>query len=208
MEKLKKIIDSGNREEALNYVMNRLSNKEINVIDLYEKEILPVLRNLECLLDDKNICIWKEHVKSSIIRTIVENAYPYVVKSIKNKKNKTAVILCPKEETYDIEARIFADYLYILGFDAIFVGADTPYEDFYNVVSVLSPELVLICINNYYNIISANKMIDDMRDNLDKEPVVIVSGNAFINKPEIYKTIQADYLVNNYSELERVVDNI
>ena len=58
MEKLKKIIDSGNREEALNYVMNRLSNKEINVIDLYEKEILPVLRNLECLLDDKNICIW------------------------------------------------------------------------------------------------------------------------------------------------------
>ena len=79
MEKLKKILEKENREESLDYVINRLKNKEVSIIDLYEKEILPILRNIECSLDNKDMCIWKEHVKTTIIRTIVENCFPYVI---------------------------------------------------------------------------------------------------------------------------------
>jgi len=29
---------------------------------------------------DADVCVWKEHVRTSIVRTVVEAAYPYVVK--------------------------------------------------------------------------------------------------------------------------------
>lgn len=207
MEELKIKLNENNRSESLNYVLDKL-NSGTSVVEVYEEILFPILRNLECALDDKNICIWKEHVKTSIIRTIVENSYPYVIKSSKPKNGKTAVVLCPPEEDYDIEARMYCDYLTILGFNSIFVGADTPYTDFYNVVSVLNPAVILISVNNHYNLVSTNKIIEEIKEKLEIEPTILVSGNAFINQKEMYKKIQADYLINGYKDLEMVGENI
>lgn len=207
MEELKKLLNQGLKEESLKYVLDKLNNGT-SIIDLYDNYLFPILRNLECELNDVDICTWKEHIKTSIVRTIVENVYPYVVKNKKENSNKVSVVICPPEENYDIEARMYSDYLTLLGFETIFVGANTPYTDFYNVVSVLKPDLLLICVNNYYNIVSTNKIIEDIKGKLNEEPTILVSGNAFINKKDMYKTINADYLINNYHDLELVVENI
>lgn len=205
MEEIKKYLKEGNREKALCYVLNKLDKKEINVINLYDNILLPISRGIECDLNDKDLCQWKAHMQNSIIRTIVENCYPYVVRERKEVNNKVSVILCPKEEFYDLEARIFSDYLLVLGYETIFVGADTPYEDFYNIVSFLKPDVLLICVDNYYNIISTKKMIEDIREKLDNEATMIVSGKAFLLDKDLYKTVGANYCVTNYSELEKVV---
>lgn len=47
---------------------------------MYTKILAPSLNTMECKIDEKNICIWREHVRISIIRTIVECCYPYIMK--------------------------------------------------------------------------------------------------------------------------------
>lgn len=208
MEEIKKYLKEGNRQKSLCYALNRLDKNEINVIDLYDNILIPISRGIECDLNDKDICQWKAHMQNSIIRTIVENCYPYVVKKKKESNNKVSVILCPKEEYYDLEARIFSDYLLVLGYEAVFVGADTPYEDFYNIVSFLNPEVILICVDNYYNIISTKKMIDDIKKKLNNKPTIIVNGKAFLFDKRLYKTVGANYCATNYSELKEVVSKL
>lgn len=203
----KKILKEGNRKEVLDYIIHKIDNKEIDVIDLYCKVIMPLLNNMECDLEDKNICKWKEQVKGSIIRTVIECLYPYVImkKEESNYSKKgVAVVMCPPEEYYDIEARIMSDFLTILGYESVFVGANTPYKDFYDAISYVNPELVLISVSNYYNVVSTKKIIDDLKNRVDGELKIVVFGLAFDEDEKLYKNVGADYQIKCYEELKGI----
>lgn len=201
MEELKKYLKDGNREKSLNYVLNLLKEGKQSLISIYDEILLPISRGIECDIDDKDICEWKGHMQRSIIRTIVENCYSYVIKEKKDGKG-TAIVLCPPEEFYDLEARIFTDYLSLLGYDSIFVGGDTPYEDFYNVISVLNPKVVFICVDNYFNVVSTKKIIEDIKSKQDNKTKIIVGGKAFLENSELFEKTKADYCATNFKQLE------
>ena len=151
-----------NKEEAVKYILEKLQAGEIDVIDLYTTILTPLLNNMTCKLADKRICIWKEHVKTAIVRTIVENCYSYVISKRNNlnyPRRGVAAILCPPEEYHDLGARMVADFFTIGGYEAIYVGSNTPYKDFYNAVHVVRPEVVAISVSNYYNMFAFYNMI-------------------------------------------------
>ena len=74
--------------------MELLENKEISIIELYENVLTMALYDIDCQEGDIE-CIWKEHVQTSIVRTIVELVYPYVLK----EKEETKRRYFRKEET-------------------------------------------------------------------------------------------------------------
>ena len=198
-----------NKEKAVKYILEMLQAGEIDVIDLYTKILTPVLNNMTCRLEDKRICIWKEHVKTAIVRTIVENCYPYVIRKrneLDYTKHGVAAILCPPEEYHDLGARMVADFFTIGGYEAIFVGSNTPYQDFYNAVHVIRPEVVAISISNYYNLVAAKKMIEELKKALDYPLKIVVGGYAFHDGTERFKQIGADYFANTYEDILKLAE--
>ncbi len=198
-----------NKEEAVKYIMERLQAGEIDVIDLYTKILTPLLNNMTCKLADQRICIWKEHVKTAIVRTIVENCYSYVIakrNELGYSKRGVAAILCPPEEYHDLGARMVADFFTIGGYEAIYVGSNTPYQDFYNAVHVIKPEVVAISVSNYYNLVAAKKMIEELKKALDYPLKIVVGGHAFHDEAEKYKLIGADYYASSYDDILKLAE--
>lgn len=199
------LFEEEDKEKAVSYILEKLRSKEVDVIDLYSMILTPLLNNMTCKLEDKRICIWKEHVKTAIVRTIVECSYPYVIEkrdAMNLPRKGTAAVLCPPDEYHDLGARMVADFFTISGYDAIFVGSSTPYKDFYNAIHVIRPEVVAISVSNYYNLVAAKRMIEEIKKALDYPLKIVVGGYAFhddeINK---LKTVGADYYARTYEDI-------
>ena len=196
------------KEEAVSYILEKLQAKEVDVLDLYSRILTPLLNNMDCELEDKRICIWKEHVKSGIARTIIECCYPFVIKKRKElnlPKKGNAVVLCPPEEYHELGARMAADFFTICGYETIFVGSNTPYQDFYHAIPVVRPEIVAISISDFYNLVAAKRMVEELKNVVDYQIKIIAGGHALkddtVNK---LKAIGADYYVNTYDDIYKL----
>lgn len=202
-----KLLEDENKYECVKYVKELLDEKKITIPDLYEKIIGPSLKNVGCKLDDKNICVWQEHVRSAIIKTVIENCYTYVVeeadKNIDIEKGKV-VVLCPEGEYHDIGARMIADFFLILGYEAIFVGSDTPREDFLAAIEYIKPKYAVISVTNYYNLVAAKEAIENIKNNTTEEVKIIVGGSAFKSNRGVYVKIGADILINTFKDIQNL----
>ena len=205
VEEFKQILETENKEKAVEYALNLLKNKKIDVICLYSEILAPALNNMYCSLSDKDVCIWKEHVRTAIVRTIVECCYPFVIEmSDKNLNKGSAVILCPPEEYHDLGARMAADYLTICGYNAVFVGSNTPYFDFYNAVEKIKPDLIAISVSNYYNLVVTKKIIEDLRKKTYSK--IIVGGYAFSMNNANSAMVGADYYAETFENIKNIVE--
>lgn len=209
LNKFKDYFEDENKEEAVKFVMSKLQTKEIDVIDLYSNILTPLLNHMQCKLEDKRICIWKEHVKTAIARTIVECCYPYVIQrrdELNISRKGIAAILCPPEEYHDLGARMIADFFTIAGYDAVFVGSAVPYKDFYNAIHAIKPDIAAISVSNYYNLVAAKRMIEEMKGALDYPLKIVVGGYAFHDDDTKYKLVGADYFAKTYEDIIRISD--
>ncbi|MDF2537310.1 MAG: cobalamin B12-binding domain protein [Herbinix sp.] len=204
------LFEDEKKEEAVKYILNKLNLKEIDVIELYSNILTPLLNNMKCKLEDKRICIWKEHVKTAIAKTIVECCYPYVIDkrdSMSKPSKGIAAVLCPPEEYHDLGARMVADFFTVCGYDAIFVGSSTPYKDFYNAIHMIKPDVVAISVSNYYNLVAAKRMIEEIKKVVEHPLKVVVGGYAFHGEEENkFKSIGADYYAKTYEDIKRFAD--
>ena len=209
-EKFIALLEDENKEDALSYALDLLKNKDMDVIALYTNILAPALNKMECKLADKNICIWKEHVRSAIVRTIVECCFPFVIekkKELNYLEGGIAVVLCPPEEYHDLGASMIADFFTICGYKAIFVGSNTPYNDFKNAIDVIHPNIVAISVSNYYNLVCTKKIIEDLRK-VNHNPIkIIVGGYAFEKNQDNYKLVGADYYANSFFDIEKIARN-
>jgi methanogenic corrinoid protein MtbC1 len=204
-EQFQKYFDEEDKEKAVLFILDKLKKKDIDVIDLYMQVLTPVLNELTCDLEDQRICIWKEHVKTAIERTIVESCYPYVLEKrdeLQNTKKGIVAVVCPPNEWHDIGARMIADFFTISGFDTIFVGSGTPYQDFYNAITTIKPCLIAISISNYFNLVGAKRMIEEIKSKVDHPMKVIVGGNAFSQDgQQKAQSINADIYVRSVNDI-------
>ena len=200
-------LENEDKEGALNYILQLLNSGKVNIPTLYAEILAPSLNNMNCNVKRKEICIWKEHIRSSIIRTIIECCYPYVAKESKLKvqNNEKVIIVCPSEEFHELGARMAADFFTICGYNSIFVGSNTPQMDFLNAIDVINPKYIVISVSNYYNLVFAKRMISTIKEKtLDKKLKIIVGGRAFEENPQVYKEIGADFDVNSFEQIENI----
>jgi methanogenic corrinoid protein MtbC1 len=205
-------IDKEDKEKCVEFVLNKLDNKEIDVPTLYKEILEPSLNRFYCDVDEEKLCIWKEHVRSSIIRTIIELCYPYILKERKEKGvkilNQKILIGCPAEEYHEIGARMIADIFILNGFDAIFVGANTPREEIRDAINILKPAYIGVCVTNYFTLVEAEKAISLIKQHTEFEGKIIVGGQAFQSNPDNFKKIGADILILNYEDIEKLAKEV
>ena len=209
-KEFKVLFDEENKEEAVKYILSKLQAKAIDVIDLYSKILTPLLNNMTCSEADRSICIWKEHVKTAITRTIVECSYPYVLEkrdALNIKKKGVAVVLCPPDEYHDLGARMVADFFTISGYQSIFVGASLPYHDFYNAIQMIKPAVAAISVSNYYNLVAAKRMIEELRDLVGNTLHIVVGGYAFHDdKLSKMSAVGADFYTETFEDILHIAD--
>jgi methanogenic corrinoid protein MtbC1 len=201
-------IDKEDKEKCVEFVLNKLNNKELDIPTLYKEILEPSLNRFYCDMEAEKLCIWKEHVRTSIIRTIIELCYPFILKERKEKGikvlNKKILIGCPSEEYHEIGARMIADIFVLNGFDATFVGANTPREEIRDAINILKPKYIGICVTNYYTLVEAEKAISLIRNHTEFDGKILVGGLAFQDNPDNFKKIGADTLIQDFKDIEKL----
>lgn len=97
-----------------------------------------------------------------------------------------------------------ADFLTISGYNAVFVGSNTPYSDFYNAVEKIKPDLIAISVSNYYNLVVTKKIIEDLRKKTDSK--IIVGGYAFSMNSDNAFMVGADYYAETFENIKNIVE--
>lgn len=197
------ILEQEDRHSALQFITEKLQNDSISILELYEEILTPALNTMQPS-GNENVDIWKEHIRTSIIKTILENAYPYVLKEKQRhpeSAGQTVAVLCPPEEYHNVGARMVADMLSIYGFNAIFVDSNTPQRVILAGMDIEQIDWIVISISNPYHLVSTRKIIEAIRQK-DPSVQIMVGGNAIQHLGEKSSLLQADHILTSLRELK------
>jgi methanogenic corrinoid protein MtbC1 len=196
------------KENAVNLILSSLEEKKIGIVSLYTNILTPSLNNMKCANEEVGGCIWKEHVRSSIIRTIIECCYPYVIKEknllYKDKNYGKVIVLCPPEEYHEIGARIVSDFFTLCGYESVFVGSNTPKNEFIKVIDYVNPKYLAISVTNSFSLVAAKDIIGKIRNSSNKKLKILVGGHAFTNNPSAIKNANADMILHNFDDIKNL----
>jgi MerR family transcriptional regulator, light-induced transcriptional regulator len=197
------------KEQCVSYILERLAGHEIDIVKLYNEILTPAQYENLCKDGKADDCIWQEHVRTSIIRTIIECCYPYVIRERDHKYVSTlkskVVVVCPAEELHEIGARMIADYFTLCGFNVGFIGANTPQKDILAGIKYSHPEFVAISITNYYNLMAARntvQMIAELKSTIPFK--IILGGQACRANPAACGQIGVDMVLDSFEDIRRL----
>jgi methanogenic corrinoid protein MtbC1 len=202
LEKLIEFIEKQDKAQAVTLCLNALEKGELSVPELYENVLAPALNRIIVTHSNENEMIWREHMMSSIVRSIVETCYPYVLREREKtglQTDETVLVVCPKYEEHEIGARMIADFFTIWGYHTIYIGANTPDKTVLNALSCEKPRYIAVSVSNYYHMIAAKKLIAQVRAH--DQVTVLVGGQAFGNNPDVASAIGADTLLKRFEDI-------
>lgn len=202
------LLDLEDKENAVNLILSLLEEKKIDIVSLYTEVLAPSLNNMKRDIEEDGVSIWEEHVRSSIIRTIIECCYPYVIKekneNYKNINYGKVIVICPAEEYHELGARMVSDFFTLCGYETVFVGSNTPKNEFLKVIDFVEPKYLVISVTNYYNLVAAKVTIEKIRNSSSKKLIILVGGHAFRNNPAAFKDINADMVIDNFNDIKNL----
>lgn len=199
-------LQNEDKEQAVALSINALKDKKVSVVDLYEMVLVPALNHVveEYKKDDE--LIWREHVRSAIIRTIIESAYPYILEERKKSEitKGKVIVMCPEYEDHELGAKMVSDFFKLEGYDSTFIGARTPENTIIQAIKIIKPDFVCMSVTNYYNLVSVKKTIESIRENIKDDFMFVVGGRAFDANPGAYKVAGADSLLKSYDDIKNL----
>ena len=199
-------LEAEDKDKCLDFALRRLSEGEFDIRELYEKIMAPALNQIKICPAENVNWIWKEHVKTSIVRTIIECCYPYIMKEKKAIKSLgiKVLVFCPENELHEIGARMITDFFILNGYNAIFVGANTPTEQIKAAVIYEKPRYVAISVSNYYNMISLKRAIEQIKATANNTVSILVGGIAFRGERNLAAQIGADAYLESYMDIRKL----
>ncbi len=186
------------KDQALLYVLGLLDQGK-SVVSVYEELLIPSLVDFECEDPNQELCVWYEHTRTSIIRTILEASYAYIIKEREQRVQKRVLVVCPQEEYHEIGAIIANHYFSLVGFDSYYVGANTPNEDILLAIKALTPDYIAISVTNYYNVIVTKKLSQQIQEQYPNLPIIL-GGQAF-QREDSLQQVQHHFLLQNYHDI-------
>jgi len=199
-----KYLEDEDKDKALTFILDRFESGQ-KVKDVYESFLIPSLANFECF-ESEDICIWKEHVRTSIIRTILESSYKYIIRDrLENNKIKILTV-CPQEEYHEIGAIIANHYFNLVGFQSIYVGANTPNDNIVSAIKAIRPDYVAISVTNYYNLVVTKKLTNMIHSEFPNIKIII-GGQAFSHQGALGQ-VDYDFMLGTYEDIKKFRDEV
>ena len=206
-------LDREDKAKSLEFILSKLSQGQLDIVTLYNEILTPALNTPAYVEAAGAVGIWEEHVRTSIVRTIVENCYPFLVKERKARfgsatgKGKSVIVVCPTEEFHEIGARMVTDFFDLCGYQTTFVGANTPQEEILEAIALLKPTYVAISATNTYSLVPSKRALDQVRDVRERSRSdfkIIVGGNAFQKNPGLVQEMGADLHLSTFEDIRRL----
>jgi MerR family transcriptional regulator, light-induced transcriptional regulator len=204
-------LDRHDKDQCVRMVLSNLKAGTLDIISLYDRIILPAQQAATNSSSSSPIDVWEEHVRTSIIRTVVECCYPCVLREREARYHSPqrgrVLVVCPPGELHEIGARIVADYFTLCGFAVDFIGANTPQPDILEAIRATLPRYVAISITNFFNLVVTREAVEKivgLKDHLAFQ--VILGGRACQENLPACRRMHPDRIMNSFEEIHRLAE--
>lgn len=205
MKQLIELIKDNEKTKAVNLALSMLDEQKITIVDLYQTILMPALNEIECAEEDTK-CIWQEHIRTNIVRTIIESAYVYIVQYLKDNKvkplNKKVLVVCPTDEYHEIGARMATDFFMLNGYDVTYIGANSPLEVIVSAVEVEQPDILAVSVTNIYHLSATKHMVEVIKNTSPK--VKVYGGGQAFSSPRTKEAVSPDEVLWTYDDFVQV----
>lgn len=168
------------RAGAVSAVRDAVTEGRIDIDSLYTHVLVPLLIDTGAAWQQGSKRVWEEHFATATVRTIVESLYLEVAEQAKQRPRlgKTVILACPAGEQHELGLRMLADRMTLAGWDAHFLGADTPAAEIAAAATALNAELVALSAATHYNRLLLREVLDELHRLLPNARIG-VGGPAF-----------------------------
>jgi methanogenic corrinoid protein MtbC1 len=166
---------SGNRSKCSELVKNYLNNG-VSIEVLYETIIKKALYDVGELWEYNKIGVATEHLASAIVEGILNELYLKIISS--DKINKTVIVSCVENEFHQIGIKMISDVFEMNGWNAYFLGANTPTNELISFSKTIRPDVFAISLSIYFHLPILEKMIPIIKKEFPELPI-LVGGQAF-----------------------------
>lgn len=139
-----------------------------DIDELYAHVLIPLLVDTGARWQHGTTQVWEEHFATATVRTIVEALYPDVIAAAETRPRlgKAALLACPPGEQHDLGLRMLADRMQLAGWDAHFLGADTPVDQIAAAARAVKADLVVLSAATHYNVVLARTTVGQLAEEL------------------------------------------
>jgi methanogenic corrinoid protein MtbC1 len=195
----------GNRQECTKIVQELLGG-QIRIRDLYTDLFQKSLYQVGELWESNKITVAREHLATAITEGLLNLVYPELFKG--ERRQKKIVVSCAANEFHQIGGKMIADIFEINGWDAYFLGANTPADHMLAFIDDEKPDLAALSLSIYFNMPALKNALDAVHThfpNLD----ILVGGQAFRWGGEnIIKKFKNTNLITSMDDLEKMIPNL
>jgi methanogenic corrinoid protein MtbC1 len=182
----------GNRKLCSQIIREQV-NLNVQIKDLYEQIMKKALYRIGELWEFNKISVATEHLASAIVEAILNELYSII--ALNQKSQKKIIVACVENELHQIGVKMVADLFELNGWDAYFLGANTPTEDLISFAKTKKPDVFAFSLSLYFHLPKLETMITMIRAEFPDIPI-LVGGQAFSRggKDVIEKYANVTYL--------------
>ena len=161
---------------ACDSCVRSLLNDGLPVKTLYVHLFQRSMYQIGTMWEYNQISVADEHVATAITESLFSLVYPLIFAIPRN--GLKALISCVANEYHQIGGKMVADTLEMRGWDAFFLGANTPVQDLLHILDEKKPDFVGLSLAVYFSFNSLLSAVKQIRSNFHRLPI-LVGGQAF-----------------------------
>lgn len=173
---------------------------------IYLEVLQPAQREVGKLWQEGRISVAEEHACTAATQRVMGRLYPHVFNRERN--GRTAVVTCVSHELHEVGARMVDDFLEMSGWQAHFLGANTPTPAIVSMAHDRGADLVAISCTMVSHLDMVAELTERLRRECHEGMKILVGGYPFLVDPQAWRRVGADATARDAREATRVADRL
>lgn len=191
---------------AINRI-NEIAYLGLPVSAIYRDILEPVLYRSGEMWAGGKLAIHQEHSISQSIMSCMGLLRGYMKR--KSNRNKRFLGVVVNGEMHGIGLMMVCDYLYMEGWDVMYLGTYLPGPEAAEAIKSFTPDVVGLSVTMPYNLHSAEMLISALKSSGEtKKPLILVGGQAFAHEQGLWQKINADAFAQRGVEAVSMLDKL
>ncbi|WP_052090930.1 ATP-binding protein [Desulfosporosinus sp. HMP52] len=180
----------GDQQSARKYILVGVE-QGVGIKDIYLNVLQCVQREIGQLWQTNRISIAQEHYCSATVQLIMAQLYPQFIQA--NRNGRKIMVACVSGELHEIGARMVSDFFEIEGWDANYIGANTPPNEILETLTKLNSDVLALSVTMPNHVGKVREVISLVRSSkLGQRTKIIVGGYPFNIQPNLWRQVGAD----------------
>lgn len=195
----------GNKNSAKEITQIYLNEKDNSVISLYENLFKTALYRIGELWEINKITVADEHLATAVVESLMNDLFVGIVSP--ERKNKRVVVGCVEGEQHQVGSKMVADVFEMNGWDAFYLGANTPLNDLLPFLEKIKPEIIAISAAISWHIPILELWGAKIEEHFPQIQIIAGGQALFVdpNSPMLEKTITT---ISNLVHLEKFIKTL